>query len=60
MSQDLSRYVDACLALHGLVLTDDARHAVLEHFERNAAVAAAFLDLPLAPDDEPAPVFRAE
>lgn len=60
MSTNFSPYVDASLALHALALPDDARRAVLEHFERNAAIAAAFLDLPLAPDDEPAPVFRPE
>jgi ABC-type dipeptide/oligopeptide/nickel transport system ATPase component len=31
--------------------------AVLQNFERSAAIAAAFLDWPLGPEDEMAPVF---
>ena len=57
MKSDPSAYVDAALALHGFDLTPAARAAVLQNFERSAAIAAAFLDLPLGPEDEMAPVF---
>ena len=35
----------------------DQHPAVLQNFERSAAIAAAFLDWPLGPEDEMAPVF---
>lgn len=41
MKSDPSAYVDAALALHGFDLTPAAREAVLQNFERSAAIAAA-------------------
>jgi hypothetical protein len=58
MDPTLKAYVDATLALHGYSLSRAAYDAVLEHFERNAAIAATFLDAPLCAEDEMAPVFR--
>lgn len=57
MKSDTSAYVDAALALHGFDLSPAAREAVRQNFERSAAIAAAFLDWPLSPEDEMAPVF---
>lgn len=58
MDPILKAHVDATLALHGYSLSDDAYLAVLENFARSAAIAATFLDHPLTPEDEMAPVFR--
>ena len=57
MNSALHAYVDAALALHRFELSEDARTAVHQNFERSAAIAAAFLDLPLSTEDEMAPVF---
>ena len=54
---DLEAYVDAALALHGYRLSDAARTGVLTQFTLGASIASAFLDLPLGPEDEMAPVF---
>ena len=54
---DLSRYVDAALALHGYALSEATRAEVLRQFTLGASIAAGFLDLPLGPEDEMAPVF---
>ena len=58
MDPTLKAYVDAALALHGYSLSREAADAVLENFARSAAIAATFLDHPLAPGEEMAPVFR--
>ena len=57
MDPTLKAYVDATLALHGYSLSSAAHDAVREHFARNAAIAATFLDVPLSVEDEMAPVF---
>jgi hypothetical protein len=54
---DLAAYVDAALAMHGLRLSEPARDEVLKQFTLGATIAAGFLDLPLGPEDEMAPVF---
>jgi hypothetical protein len=51
-------YVDAALSLHGYSLSEQAQAAVVENFARIAAIAATFVDHPLQPHDEMAPVFR--
>lgn len=54
----ISAYVDAALGLHDLKLDAERRAAVIEQFRLLTTLAGQFLDQPLAPDDEPAPVFR--
>lgn len=54
----LDAYVAAALELHGLVL-DDARLAEVQaQFRLLNGMAALFLQQDLAPDVEPAPVYR--
>jgi hypothetical protein len=55
--QEIPAYVDAALALHGYRLSEAARAEVLRQFTLGATIAAAFLDVPLGPEDEMAPVF---
>lgn len=55
---DLSAYLDAALALQGLVLSDSDRAPVLVNFQRNCVVAQLLLDFELSDEAEPAPVFR--
>jgi hypothetical protein len=55
---DLAAYLDAVAPLHGLSLTREQRAAALLNLERFAAIAASFVDLPLAADDEPILVQR--
>ncbi|MBU6272921.1 MAG: DUF4089 domain-containing protein [Betaproteobacteria bacterium] len=54
---EIPPYVDAALALHGYQLSEAARAEVLRQFTLGATIAAGFLDLPLGPEDEMAPVF---
>jgi hypothetical protein len=54
---DIPRYLDAALALHGYQLSEATRDEVLRQFTLGATIAAGFLDLPLGPEDEMAPVF---
>ncbi|HUN92233.1 MAG TPA: DUF4089 domain-containing protein [Burkholderiaceae bacterium] len=51
--------VREALALQGIVLPPDALARVEEQFARIGAIAAAFVELPLADDAEPACRFRA-
>lgn len=55
----LETYVDAALALHGFVLSEESRAAVLQGFRVIAAVATPVLAQSLRPEDEMAPVFNA-
>jgi hypothetical protein len=54
----LDAYVDAACVAQGLVIAVEQRAAVAEQFARVAQLAQSFLDFPLDPDDEPAPVYR--
>lgn len=54
----LAAYLDAVAPLQGFALTPEQRAAVLLNLERFAAIAAGFLDQPLAPDEEPILVQR--
>jgi hypothetical protein len=54
----LAQYVDAACALQGLALSAARRDAVVEQFGRVAQIAATFVDFPLDPEDEQAPVYR--
>jgi hypothetical protein len=56
--QQIAAYVDAACAAHGIVLAADERERVIVQYARLSAIAAPVVDLPLAPDVEPAPVFR--
>jgi hypothetical protein len=55
---ELIEYVDAACAAQGITLSHGQRASVIEHFGRIAQIAEAFLDFPLGPEDEQAPVFR--
>jgi hypothetical protein len=57
-ADDQSRYVEAALAVQGIVLPPAARDAVLVQFARLVAVAAPLQALDLPPEVELAPVFR--
>lgn len=54
---ELETYVDAALALHGYRLDATARAEVIRQFTLGATIAAGFLEVPLGPEDEMAPVF---
>jgi len=54
---DAEGYVDAALAALGLEVNPEWKPGIIAHFRRTAEIAQAFLDFPLADDDEPAPVF---
>jgi hypothetical protein len=54
---DIAAYVDAALALHGYRLSESTRDEVLRQFTLGATIAAGFLEVPLGPEDEMAPVF---
>jgi hypothetical protein len=54
----LAQYVDAACALQGFVLSAARRDAVIEQFDRVAQIAETFVDFPLGPEDEQAPVYR--
>jgi hypothetical protein len=51
-------YVDAMAALHSLPLDDARRAAVIQQLAAIELLARQFVDFPLAPEIEPAPVFR--
>jgi hypothetical protein len=57
-SEEIERYVAAAAAALGLAITPAQRPGVIANFERLAGVAAALETFPLAPDDEPGPVWR--
>ena len=54
---ELIRYADASLALHGFALSAETREAVIANLRLSASIARQFLDIPLGPEDEQAPVF---
>ena len=56
--QQLQCYLDAALALQGFDLDAAQRAGVLQNLERLAAMAATFLDVPLAPANESAAMFH--
>jgi hypothetical protein len=56
--ETLKRYVDAACAAQRLALSSERRDAVVEQFARIAQIAETFLDFPLGPEDEQAPVYR--
>jgi hypothetical protein len=55
---EISDYVDAASALHGLAMGAEERGRVLGQFARIAAIAAPLLACELPPEVELAPVFR--
>ena len=56
--EQLAAFVDAACAAQGLVLAEDERARVIEHFARTVALATPLLEFPLPPDCEMAPVFQ--
>lgn len=54
---DVEAYVDVALAALGLTVAPEWKPAIVANFRRSAEIAQAFLDFPLADDEEPAPVF---
>jgi hypothetical protein len=54
---DAEAYVEAALAALGLAVEPAWKPGVVANFQRTAEIAKAFLDFPLADEDEPAPVF---
>jgi hypothetical protein len=54
----LDAYVRAALALQGYQLDREQTERVREQFARFEAIAQGFVNMPLALDDEPAPVFH--
>lgn len=55
---DLVRYMDAALALHGLVLDETRRREVEMQLRLLQGMARLIEDCPLATDVEPANIFR--
>ena len=55
---DWDAYVDSMAALHGLVLDAQRRSEVSTQLQRIEALARQFVDFPLGPEVDPAPVFR--
>lgn len=55
---DWSSYVDATAAAHRLSLDDQRRAEVVRQLMAIEALARRFLEFPLDPELEPAPVFR--
>ena len=55
---DLVRYLDAALALHGLVLDETRRRDVEKQLRLLEGMARLIEDFPLAADVEPANIFR--
>lgn len=51
-------YMDAAAPMLGLTIPAACRAGVIANIQRTAAIAALVLAHPLAPDDEPASVFR--
>ena len=56
--KDIEAYVIAAAAAIGLPIPPENLPIVVDIFRTNAAIAAVFLDFPLADDIEPAAVFR--
>ena len=55
---DLEAYVDAAARLVGVALDPDYRPGVVANLARLAELAGSFVDFPLDPAIEPAPVFE--
>jgi hypothetical protein len=55
---DAAAYVEEAAALLGLHIDPAYKPGVVANLEGAARLAAAFLEFPLADDDEAAPVFR--
>jgi hypothetical protein len=51
-------FMDAASPMVGLTIPPKCRAGVIANLQRTAAIAAFVLAHPLAPDDEPASVFR--
>ncbi|PZV08812.1 MAG: DUF4089 domain-containing protein [Leptolyngbya sp.] len=56
--QDLSSFVDQAALLIGLPIPAEYRQAVIDNFERIAAIAQIVTEFPLPDDIEIAPVFE--
>lgn len=56
--QQIGVYVDAACAAQGLALDVAERERVIVQFSRLAALAAPLNAMSLAPEVEPAPIFR--
>ncbi|HEX4326383.1 MAG TPA: DUF4089 domain-containing protein [Burkholderiales bacterium] len=54
----IEKYVDAAAAALDLNLAPGHRPGVLENFTRLAQLAALVNEFPLAPEDEPAPLWK--
>jgi hypothetical protein len=57
-SFDAAAYLEEAAALLGLDIDPKYKPGIVANLEGAAAVARAFLDFPLADDDEAGPVFR--
>ena len=57
-NDELTKYLDAALALHGLVLDDTRRHDVEKQLRLLESMARLIEDFPLPADVEPANIFR--
>ena len=55
---DLTKYLDATLGLHGLVLDDTRRRDVEKQLRLLESMARLIEDFPLPADVEPANIFR--
>jgi len=55
--EDIERHVDASAALIGLPIGPEYRAGVVRYFGIATSLAELVMQMPLAPDDEPAPVF---
>jgi len=55
---DWPSYVDAMAALHRLPLDAERRAEVVRQMSNIETLARRFMDFPLEPEVEPAPVFR--
>ena len=51
-------YVQAAAALHGLPLTEERAVRVAQHLERTAQLARLLDEAPLAPEGEPAEIYK--
>jgi hypothetical protein len=57
-ASDWASYVDRLAAVNGLELDAAMRAEVIRQMQRIDALAQRFVDFPLDPEVEPAPVFR--
>ena len=57
-NEDWSAYVSAAATLHGLALDASRQAEVVAQLQRIHEMASPMLAFTLAPDIEPAPVFR--